>query len=544
MHALAAMLGLGAVLVAGCSSDSGGATRTQSKIDDGQLTVTTPAGTGPVDAVSWGLAAEPQSLDYVYSYDLPPNTVIANVCESLLRIGADFSIQPNLAEKVSTPDPLTYVYDLKQGVKFHDGTTMTSEDVAFSLNRHLDPDVGSYWGALFGNVTSIKATGDYQVTMKLKQPDSVINQLLAVIPGVIESKAFVSAKGKDYGSPEGSINCTGPFEVETWSKGQSITLSRFGDYWDTARAAEVGKLTFNFIQDPATRANALRSGALDGTYGVPASAINQLASGGVGTIYRGPSTSQISLIVSNLEGPLADVRIRRALSLAIDRNGFVKAALSGAGEPSKSYVSKFTWGTGPGREVYQAAYDALPSVDQDLEQAKRLVAEAGAPSAPIVIASSPRDPAIPLLANEVQAAARRIGLEAEIKTIPSDAYSALFGDEKARKGIDLFYTTFYADIADPLEIYEQTFTSTSFSNYAGWKNPEYDSLVQSALAESDPVKRAQLTTQAQKLAVDELLWLPIALTDNTLFLNKRITGAPASNAYVYYPWAAEIGAAG
>jgi peptide/nickel transport system substrate-binding protein len=213
------------------------------------------------------------------------------------------------------------------------------------------------------------------------------------------------------------------------------------------------------------------------------------------------------------------------------------------GEPSKSFVSKLTWGKGPQRDVYQEAYDALPSVDQDLAQAKKLVAEAGAPTAPIVIASSPLDPAIPVLANEVQAAAGRIGLKAEIKTIPADSYGALFGDAKAREGIDLFYTTFYADIADPLEIYAQTFTSTAFSNYAGWKNATYDALITKGLGEADPVKRAQITVQAQKIAVDELLWLPIALTSNTLFLNKRITGTTATNAYVYYPWAAELGAA-
>jgi len=172
--------------------------------------------------------------------------------------GADHLVDV-AGEPGAVQDPLTYVYDLRQGVKFHDGATMTSEDVAYSFSRHVDPKVGSYWGSLFGNVASIKVTGAHQVTMKLKRPDNVINQLMAVIPGVIESKAFLTGKGKAYGSPQGSVDCTGPFKVDSWSKGQSITLSRFDGYWDTARAAKVDKLTFNFIQGPATPRRSRRS---------------------------------------------------------------------------------------------------------------------------------------------------------------------------------------------------------------------------------------------------------------------------------------------
>jgi peptide/nickel transport system substrate-binding protein len=533
-------LAVAAVVLAGCG---GAADRQGSGAKAPKLSATTPAASGPVDGVNWALYAEPQSLDWVYGYDYPPNTVLANVCESLLRIGPDFATEPNLAERAEQPDPKTWVYTLRPGVKFHSGAEMTADDVVFSLKRHMDPDVGSYWTTAFANVASIAKTGPMEVTVKLKQPDALFNQMMAVPPGVVEHKASVEQAGKDYGTPDKGVDCTGPFEFGEWKKGQSITLRKFKGYWDAERAAKAATLKFAFIQDPTARVNALLSGEVDGTYGPPTAGVTKLERSGVGKIYRGPQTSTMNLIVANLKGPLADVRIRRALSMAIDRRGFLKAALNGVGEPSRAVAAKLTWGQGPARDVYAAAWDQLPSAEQDVEGAKQLVAQAGAPAQPIVIAVNSADNTVQVLANEVQAAGKRVGLDVKIKVVPADAYGALFGDAKARKGVDLFWTTWYADIADALQIY-QNWESKSFANYAGWSDPAYDALIAKALAERDPVARARLVTQAQAKVSEDLPWIPIAQVPNSVFMNKRITGAPASNAYLYEPWGAQLGAAG
>ena len=534
LAACAALAGCG-----GAANDGGGS-------GDGavgsKLSVTTPPASGPVQDVTWALYAEPQSLDWVYGYDYPPNTVLANLCESLLRIGPDFSIRPNLARKVDQPDDTTWVYTLRDGVKFHSGETMTADDVVYSLERHMDPDVGSYWTTAFTNVRSIAKTGAHEVTVKLSKPDALFNQVMAVPPGVVERKAAVERGGEDYGTPDGGVDCTGPFRFGRWDKGQSITLERFDGYWDAQRKAKPRRLKFVFIQDPTARVNALLSGAADGNYSPPQAGVRRLERSGVGTISRGPQTSTMNLIVADLTGPLADVRIRQALSLAIDRRGFIQAALNGVGEPSKAVAAKLTW-TGPARDVYAQAWEELPSAEQDVARAKKLVAEAGAPSEPIVLAANSADATVQVLANEVQAAGKRVGLDVRVKLIPADAYGALFGDAKARKGVDLFWTTWYADIADPLQIY-QNWESQSFANYGGWKDPAYDELIASALREQDPVKRARIVVQAQAKVSEQLPWIPIAQVPNTVFMNKRITGAPASNAYLYFPWGAQVGAAG
>ncbi|MBB4980872.1 ABC transporter substrate-binding protein [Streptomyces nymphaeiformis] len=181
-------VGLALATAAACSGGRPGTNGAAGK--DVKLTIDTPAAKGELDTVRWNLGTEPSSLDWIYTYDCPPNTVIANVCESPLRLGPDFSVKPGLTEKIDRPDPKTWVYTIRQGVKFHDGSTVTAEDVAYSLNRHLDPDLGSYWANVYANVDSVEVSGAHQVTVRLTKPDVLFNQLLATPPGVVASKAY------------------------------------------------------------------------------------------------------------------------------------------------------------------------------------------------------------------------------------------------------------------------------------------------------------------------------------------------------------------
>jgi peptide/nickel transport system substrate-binding protein len=121
-----------------------------------ELTAQTPEPSGDLDSFTWSIYAEPFSLDYAYAFDYPPNQVLANVCESLLRWNPDLTITPALAEKFENPTPTTWVYTIRKGVTFHDGSPLTADDVVTSLQRHLDPDVGSYWASAYANVKSIE----------------------------------------------------------------------------------------------------------------------------------------------------------------------------------------------------------------------------------------------------------------------------------------------------------------------------------------------------------------------------------------------------
>jgi peptide/nickel transport system substrate-binding protein len=538
--ALAAGLVTLGLVGAACSGTAGG----QGQGGDPaafELTADTPPPTGDIDSFTWALYAEPFSLDYAYAFDYPPNTVLSNICESLLRWNPDLTYSPGLAEKVDHPSPTSWVYTIRKGVTFHDGTTLTADDVVASLQRHLAPQVGSYWASAYRNVKSIEKTGDDQVTVTLRSPDSLFNQYMAASPGTIESAATLAADGADYGNSTKGVNCTGPFALKSWDSGNSITLERYDDYWDPALKAKAGEVKFVFLPDANTRVNAWASGQVDGGWQVPSNAYAQLKTSGAGSLYYGVNTSVTSEIVSNTKGVLGDQRVRQALLMATDRAGIVKAGEQGVAEVANSLVTRSTWGGASDPEL--DGLDAgLPTYEYDVEGAKALAAEAGVDGQQIVIATTPAFGSSDVLATAVAQAAKEIGLSPKIETISPDKYTALFTDPAARKGVDLFLTIWYVSITDPLDYYGVLRTG-DFSNYGGWSNPEFDKAVNAAVAaELDDPARPGLIADAQKIAMEDLPWLPILTAPTSVWLGDRITGVQPSIAFMYYSWAATIGA--
>ncbi|MEU8762677.1 ABC transporter substrate-binding protein [Streptomyces sp. NPDC048659] len=532
--AVAAALLTSTALLAACAGPP--------KAGDGAGAVTlskgTPAAKGPLDSFTWAVYAEPPTLDYTVAFDYPQNTILSNVCESLMRWTPGLTLEPGLARKASNPDPTTWVYDLRAGVRFHDGRTMTADDVVYSLGRQTNPDNAAAWAQNFQNVAAVRKTGPLQVTVTLKKPDSQFPQYMATAAGVVASKAGVEKAGKDYGTT-GGLACTGPFTLGTWNKGQSVELDRFDGYW--GRKAKSGKVVFRFMTDPSARTNALLSGEADGGYLIPTESYGRLKGSGVGTLYFGEGLSTVNVNITNMKGPLGDVRVRRALSLALDRSGFVKAGLGGAGTATHSLTTRAAWAAGSER-TRKTALDWLPTGGPDIEKAKALVKEAGAEGKTLTVATSSIGQDVSLLATAVQSAGARIGLDIRLKTIAPNAFTALFTDPKAREGIDMFPLTYYDSITDPLDLLT-SFKTGAYLNFAGYSDKKYDQGVERATAEYDPDKRLLIETELQKQAAEQLLWIPVAEWPTSVFLNKRITGAPTTISYMYYPWAADVGAA-
>ncbi|MEU4729070.1 ABC transporter substrate-binding protein [Streptomyces sp. NPDC023588] len=499
-----------------------------------------PAAQGPLDSFTWSLYAEPYTLDYALAYDYPPNTVLANVCEQLMRVTPDMRIEPGLAVKYDRPDPLTLVYTLRPGVKFHDGTTMTADDVVASLQRQMAPETGSPWASAFKNVRAVEKTGPLEVTLRLTKPDVLLHELMAASPGTIESAATLAEAGKDYGTPAGKVNCTGPYALDTWTQGSEITLKKHDAYWDPQLAPQTTAVKFTFIEDPAARTNAFLSGSADGGYMVAPATIGQLRSSGKGSVLFGPNTAASNLAVLDFGGPLGDLKVREALSLALDRKNIVRAAAGGVGVPAKAPAARGAWALAP--EKTAALYDTLPDPRYDLAAAKELVQESGAATRKITLVTSTLAPEISVVATAVQAAGREIGLDVELKSVPPEAYSSIFVDPAARAGLDLVITNGYDNTPDPLEFYQYLRTG-DFGNYGNWSNAEFDAAFDRANAEPDAGERAELTAELQRIAMRELPVIPVYEAPYVLFLGKRVTGAPTGIAQLYYPWAATIGAA-
>ncbi|MBH0116690.1 ABC transporter substrate-binding protein [Salinibacterium sp. NG253] len=504
-----------------------------------ELTAQTPAPSGDIDSFTWVSYAEPYSLDYAYAFDYADNQVLSNVCDSLLRLNPDFTISPSLASAYSNPTPVTWVYELRSDVTFHDGSPLTADDAVASMLRHLNPDVGSSWYSIYQNVAAIEATGPLEVTVTLASPDSQFNYGMSGAAGVIESAATLNELERDYGNSTGLVNCSGPFELTSWKSGESVTLTRYDDYWDQDLRAKAAEVEILFMNDPNARVNALTSGQVDGGWLIPTEAYSSLQSSS-GDLYFGLNTTVSSLIVSDLTGPLGDVNVRKALMMALDRQGIVDAAQNGYGTVTNALTTESVWGEASA-DTAAEAFSGLDDYPYDVEAAKQLIEDAGVAGEEIVIRTAPIGAEFSIVAQATAAAAQSIGLEATIDTVTPEAYSTLFFDPSAREGADLFFTAWYLSTPDPLEMFAVLQTG-QFPNYGNYSNSEYDSLVNEGVAAADPEERATYSAQLQKIANQELPWMPLYEAPISVYLGERVTGVAPSIAMLYFPWAATIGA--
>ena len=519
--------------LAGCSLP--GANPYGSAVEQSDLVTTTPPGSGELDTLAWNLPYEPLSIDAMRSFNYAENTVIANMCESLLRLTPDLRIEPGLAERVDKPDQLTQVYTLRSDVSFWDGNPMTADDVAYSLNRQLNPDNGSYFAGYYAKVDSIAATGPRQVTVRFSEPDALFEQAMATAAGAISAQAFTERAGEAYGTPQTGVMCTGPFKFDSWAPGRDLALARNDGYWDASLRPHAERIEFSFIADESTAVNALRSGEVDGQFFyLPPAGLIQLQKDDGLTLNYGKSLVYYALIAANDSGPLADVRVRQALSAIVDRSAIASVVLQGAALPAPTLAGPDYWGYA--KDAFAAAY-ADHDTKPDPQRAKQLLAEANIHE-PIVIGIQGSSAVHEQTANVMQAAARELGLDIRTKVIPVEQFGNLYNDATAREGLDGFFTTWYGNVPDPLEAYSM-FIDGGTNNYGGYT--AVSDQVNEAVATLDPAERAKRVIAIQDQVSKDVPWTPLVSLPTILVQNARVSGATASIAYLYYPWAATVG---
>jgi ABC-type transport system substrate-binding protein len=531
------------VALAACGSKSTGTSPSASAASSGvQVQSTTAPATGTLSTMTWDLpAGEPTTLDYAKAADYSPDMMISNMCDYLLRLTPDWKIQPGLAQSWSNPNPTTWIYNIRPGVKFWDGHTLTAADVVYSLQRNLDPKVQPVNGGFFAYVKAIKQTGPLQVTVTFKQPDELFNKEMATIAGGITEKAYVQKVGSSFGTAKGGVMYTGPYMLKSWSPGNEIVLQKNPNYWDAAFSPKVQTVTVKFIVDSSTVTSALLSGQLDGAYEVPSTSIPELKTASTGKLYFGPGLTVSELLPTGQPGPMNNPQLRTALAMAIDRTAIVNAVFNGAAVPNKALTPPNAWDPAA-IGIYKTAYDALPSLTPDVAAAKQIVQGQSGTSKPIVVALLAGDQTELQLASVVQQAASSIGLTVKLKQMQPLDFSNAFFIPSYRKGIDLMVTFGYLDIPDPLDYIALFYGPQPIFNWINYSNPTVLKDVAQARATFDATKRAQLVTEAQAQYMKDQVVLPIANNDEALFMNNRITGAPVSFAYIYLPSLAMIGA--
>lgn len=519
----------------GAPATSGGAPETAAP------TQTVQAGGGAeVDSMSWVINGEAVAMDYALAYDFNTNVAVTNITEPLLRFDPNGQLQENLATAWEQVDPTTLKITLRDGVKFHDGSTMTAEDVAFSLNRHRDPDVGSYLATFHERVADCQATGPLEVTVTFSEPDAIFPYALATMAGAVASKAFIEANGKKVGTPDGGIVGTGPFRFSSWTKGQEIVLDRFDDYWNTERARAVKRFVVKIVLDEATIVQALGAGEVDGVFGTALSGKSVKALEGVDAVntYRAPSYQVHYLAVNTQLPPFDDQRVRQALSYALDKRGILASTWGGIGQaPIKSPATPAMWTFE--QDTFQAAYDALPSFDQDLEQAKQLVKDAGAEGAEAeMLVALPFDEE---QAVAIQAAGKEIGLDLSPKKLEiTDKIAQEFAGKETRD-YHLSVTQWGSDIPDPAgNLLVPFYSKNVVTNNSAYHNAEVDRLLEQQRETTDPAQRAELLTKAQALIVPDQPWIVFYSPDSVMVLNKRLGGYQIRPLTYWDPFAADF----
>jgi peptide/nickel transport system substrate-binding protein len=507
-----------------------------------EWSTSTPSAVGSVDEVAWNLPyGEPATLHWLRSAGFSESTVLSALCESLLRIAPDFSYEPGLAT-VATPDDTTLVYTLRDGVTFSDGNLVTADDVVYSLSQNLDPEVGSFWSGGFSSVESITVTGDGEVTVKLTQPDALFNQIMATSGGIIVEKTFAQKAGADYGTSQGGVMCSGPYQFDAWVPGDSIRVSANPNYWDQEHAPKVAAIDFSFVTNASTLTDALRTGEIDGSYEVPFTAIKALSASDSGSLAFGTSLGFAEMVFWGDDGVGIGPEIRHALSLAIDRDAIASSIFQGAARPIWSPFFEALWGESS--SVYKPAYDGLDqNAGADLDAAREALAGVDT-TTPLRLLSNADDPAAKALGAYIQSQAKEIGLTIGLVELPAAQYIAVAFDPERQLDYDLTVgTTSYVDIPDPTYWAGLVMASTGFFNGLRYSDPDVDAWIAEAQATLDPDARAALMVKVQERAYGrDQITVPIVQIASVQFMNNKITGAnPTLNAHFYYPWARDLG---
>lgn len=524
----------------GTSNNNGGGNNGGTTISPTKgLVVSTTPGTKPVSSVTWAVYRDVNSLDPIFAFDYPENTADSLMCESLLKQSPDGSIGPGLAT-VSNPSPTTFVFTIQPGAKFWDGHPVTPADVVYSLDRAMSPKLGGFYTLVFSRVKSIAATGSNQVTISLKQPDYWLEGELASMPGIVIEKAFAQKEGKKYGTPSGSIMCTGAYMLKSFVPGVGVTAVPNPHYWQPSVKPLVKQIIIKGVASDTELTSGLSTGAIQGTFTSGGlSTLPQLKAGNAVNIYNGDGWSTDAFIVDNLKGVLGDVRVREALSLALNRQAIVANVYKGAALIPHWLSNPGVFGYG--KTVFDKAYNASPAMAYNLAKAKKLIKEAGATGKTFTIGTSQQIANIAAVTGAYQAAANAIGLKTVLKNVSAQNYINFFIDPKARAGTDGFLTVNYGDYADPAALLSTLVVPGGSQNYDNFDDKQILNWLETARSTADPNARAALVAKAEQRAAQILPWIPNVQPTNLLILSKNLTGSTASFAYMFAPWANSLG---
>jgi peptide/nickel transport system substrate-binding protein len=474
----------------------------------------------------------PTAMDPHFHRSNSNNAVLRHVFDPLVDFDTAGRIVPRLAESWRAVDDLTWEFRLRENLRFHDGTPLEPEDIAFSFARlpQVPNSPGSFASAV-RTVASVTAVDPRTVRITTREPTPFLDaELTSVL--ILSRRLHEGATTADFNNGRAMVG-TGAYRHVSYEQGDRLEVAANPDHWGGRPPWD--RVRMRFVSNPGARAAALLAGDVDLIDGVATqdvarlSADPRLAVFGVesnGTAYLFPDAArERAPFVSDRQGrpldrnPLRDRRVRQALSLAINREGIVERLLAGQGRPAEQFAPPAVVGRAPG----------MPPLPLDPARARRLLAEAGYPEGFRLTIHGPNG-WFPGDAEVLQAIAQgftRIGVETAVETLPT----ATFFTRATNRDFALFMTTYASNVA-ALTLQQVVATRDPAAamgpfNRQHYSNPAVDGPLSEALRTMDKERRDALTAEAMRAAIEDGAVIPVFyLKNNWAALRARVRYDP------------------
>ncbi|MBN8868414.1 MAG: ABC transporter substrate-binding protein [Solirubrobacterales bacterium] len=525
--------GLAALVLAGCGGgddDGGSSTATGKKGVAG--------GGKPVDTVNWGIVADPAGLDPIGPNDYQSVQPMYQCYDTILQLNEQNGISPMIAEDWEQADPTTYIYDIREGVTFQDGSPMTVEDVAYSIQRHVDPANGSALVDFVSSVRSVTTNGNNQVIVKLKEPDAMWKYIPCLPVGMVVSKKNIEKlkkSGATIGSPDALPLGTGPFKFVSWKRGQTVNMQRYDGYWDKSKALKVENLKFQVVSDAEALATGMLDGSIQGTFQLNGQQVTPLE--GQVQVISSESVNVRMAAFNCAKAPFDDPLVRQAISLAIDKKGLLDSTFAGKGKLWNSPVMSNQWQFA--KPVFQDAYDSLPDyMTQNMDKAKQLIEQTQAQGATgNIIASTTEQVA---QATEIQSRAKELGLNLTVDRVSGDELIAQLFPESPPHQWSMACWDWGSDTPDPSSNLFFPFLSTNLSDFTEYKNAKVDKLLAKQKKMMDGKARANVLAEIQAQVVADQPWSVLYWITQLTVLANGLGGLAPIPTWAYQHWAADL----
>jgi len=490
--------------------------------------------------LSVALGAAITSLDPHYHAYSPNTSMSKHVFDALIRSDAKQKLTPGLATAWKALNDTTWEIQLRKGVKWHDGSDFSAEDVVFSFKRAPNvPNSPSSFGTYVPKDLMVEVKNPHLIHVKSAKPAPTFPNDISVI-AMVSKKHGEKATTEDYNSGKAAIG-TGPYKFVSYVPGERIVLAANDKYWGGREPWD--KVTFKVIVNPAARVAALLSGGADFIESVPTADAAQLEKDKNLNVASGISNRLIFLHIDTgreknspfvtdnagqpmLEtNPLRDFRVRKAMSLAMSREAIVARVMEGKAVPAGQLLPEFFFG----------ASKKLKPEKYDPDAGRRLMAEAGYPNGFRITVHGPNNRYIndDKIAQTVAQLLRRVNIDARVETMPSSVYFT----RASKLDFSLMLVGWGAESGEtssPLRALIHSYnTQLGFgtANRGRYSNAKVDALTQQALATIDDGKREALLAEAAEIAIGELAIIPLHYEVSTWGMKKNLSYKARSDQY-------------